>query len=809
MTSVTASEGDNSWLKKRSTVFNNTTDTTTKTNNNNVTTKTVDKELARLKNIGAVSSVWSSKFVQEDNPEKTRSASPPLSGRYSKLNMSPRPNANYVPLTGNRTSFNNNTPNSHNPRRPLSSNSNKDLSPGDKNSRPTSNRLTTGSVSSLELNDDSSHPDTKRSSSDSTSSNTEDAASLWFQCETLKSQYSQVNARLNKANEDIAFYKRQLENLGTSSKENLEAANEEKDKEVTRVRQLAKLIVKQHELLSEYEVSLENLRKSASQVNQSDGAKSEIDALRQELAGLYKMKDEMENSIASLKAELEMSYSQMRLMMVVSTEIQNEFESYKRKMNAEITTLLAEKQKEHQMEMEALEQKLTSSMDDQHRGTISDSRESQALRIEIKKLTAVIEEKDRLSKAASVESENALSIVQKQALELQELKAALRERDNATPSLSRSASGSTLKYLKDQIAELSRTIEQKDKIINKLENQMRTQRMNMDSQMIDLTQSILEKDALLLEFMSSRNNSTDSNIMCASPTTATFEPVKATDSKDATTAFYQRQNEARRQMSQVRDFMYTTSSDEEEEEEIQASYSTDEELTNPTNLFHHSSGKAASTITHNERGPQSPAETVSSYISFDSSDEEEEQVAEIKHFSYSSVLSQSTLSLHSHNSALVSTASQNERTEPKRNSSSNAAALSPYSAAKETSWPMPPPTPPPSEPLPPLPMAPAEDSVIPPPPRRGRSKTMVREEIPSPYITSIHKTNELPRIVPLQKDPILDTTLPVPPPPRKEVIKRVESPTQTHQSDRLPLNTKWMDDPESEEEEHWSEALSH
>jgi hypothetical protein len=63
MTSISAAEGDDSWLKKRSSLFNSNT-----TTNDDNKQKGVDKELARLKNIGAVSSVWTNKFVQEDSP---------------------------------------------------------------------------------------------------------------------------------------------------------------------------------------------------------------------------------------------------------------------------------------------------------------------------------------------------------------------------------------------------------------------------------------------------------------------------------------------------------------------------------------------------------------------------------------------------------------------------------------------------------------------------------------------------------------------------------------------------------------------
>ncbi|CEI90967.1 hypothetical protein RMCBS344292_05272 [Rhizopus microsporus] len=818
----TATEGDNSWIKKRTSIFTNPATTSSTTTNNSSVNKVVDKELARLKNIGAVSSVWSNKFVQEDSGGRNTNRQS-VNSNQSTSPKSPTFNIRARTLSGNN--------------KELAKEISAALQQQHDNKPPASNRLTTGSVSSFELNQDNRSSSgsvisnssqvtvNSSASAQSSTSNTsatvdlDEAASLWFQCETLKTQYAQINARLNRANEDIAFYKRQLENLDASTREGLAAAAEERDKEVERVKQLAELIIKQDELLSEYEVSLEHLRKSATEVaaaNSDDGAKAEIEALRHELTGLYRQKEEMECAITALRAELEMSYSQMRLMMVVSTEIQNEFDSYKKRMDVEIKELIAEKQQEHKKEMEALEQKLTTNPVQReivHHASSDDSslEELEALRKQVNDLIDAAEEKDKANKLAVVEHENTLKIVQEQVSELKELKQALEEKDKVI-SEAAASSQKTIQSLQSQIQELSQTLEHKNKIIADLENQMKAQKMNMDSQMMDLTQSILEKDALLLEFMSSRNNSSESNVMCASPTTTTEKPAFNND----TDTFYQRQTEAHRQMSQVRDYMYTTSSDEEELD----AYSSDEETAHPVHQYHaynstnntHSDNKSISSITHGEHAPQSPADTISSSITFDSSDEEE-QVAEIKHLSYSSVHSQSTLSLHSHSSTAIGSSQSPE--EEKRNSNSSN-TLSPYSAVKDTSakatsssWPMPPPTPPPSEPLPPLPVPssgnePVTSAVV-PPPRRARSKTMVREESPSPYTTSIHKSNELPRIVPLQKDTMIDT-MPVPP-PRKD-IRHTTSESTSQVSSNPPLNTKWMDDPESEEE-HWSEAQSH
>ncbi|KAG0761785.1 hypothetical protein G6F16_005726 [Rhizopus arrhizus] len=702
--------------------------------------------------------------------------------------------------------------------------------------------------------------------------NLDEAASLWFQCETLKTQYAQINARLNRANEDIVFYKRQLEHLDTSAQENLAAAAEERDREV---RGLTELIVKQDKLLGEYETNLENLRRSRNEENNA-----EIEALCQELTGLYKTKDEMQSAITALKAELEMSHSQMQLMMVVSTEIQNEFESYKRKMDFGIKEMLAEKQQEHQKELEALEQKHSTEKEEMrqrepkvsvHQASDASLQEVESLRkkvfeligtveekdreskrvaaerentckavleqvSELKKIKQelsekendLIEEKDRLSRMAAAERENTLKIVLEQVSELKKLNEELCEKEKAVAS-SMSHNAKTIQSLQDQVTELNKALEHKDQTIAQMEKQMHTQKTGMEAQIMDLTQSILEKDAQLLEYANQQ---------------VTREPI--TVAQNGINANHPPQDETKHQASHARNYMYTTSSDEE-------AYSTDEEEHDIQPAEHSFSKTLSPELTHTPH--------------VESSDEEDKQ--QPSDFSYSSTLSRSVLSLHSSSSTLANTTTQDDPEDLKRSSISSH-ALSPSEENSTTSWPVPPPTPPPSEPLPPLPMSPSEHEdglkqketpVI----RRGRSKTMIRGEAPSPFTTSIHQTNELARVVTKEKPvppprkaipvppprkentfrnsaPVARKEIPVPPPrkantfrnsapvppPRKETTFRHSVPLSLPPKESalessmpvppprqeitkpmmeslaaqtsLPMNTKWMDDPESEEE---------
>ncbi|KAI9256258.1 hypothetical protein BY458DRAFT_558395 [Sporodiniella umbellata] len=365
---------------------------------------------------------------------------------------------------------------------------------------------------------------------------------------------------------------------------------------------------------------------------------------------------------------------------------------------------------------------------------------------ELKKIKQELCERERLSRATLDEREIVSKIVLEQVIELKQLKDELCRKEDAIKA-SAEHSANTIRSLQVQVGQLNNTLRQKDQSIAELKKQMEEQKLAMEMQIKELNQSILEKDSLLKAQL---NNDTKSEL-----------------TKDG--------GESQRQLPTKNSYVYTTSSDEEENK----CYSTDEELIQPTERFRSYNKKPSTAM-------------------YESSDEEDKQAENVQRFSYTS--------FHSASSVTPSTASQKEK-EQKRNSVGS--TLSHSSTTKED-WPMPPPTPPPSEPLPPLPMSPSKHEIVTkprektliPPMRRGRSQTMVREETPSPYTTSIHQANELPRIVPVQKERKFDSPAPVPPPRRdiKRPILESLAPSLT-QNPEQPLNTKWMDDPESEEEQ--------
>jgi hypothetical protein len=181
---------------------------------------------------------------------------------------------------------------------------------------------------------------------------------------------------------------------------------------------------------------------------------------------------------------------------------------------------------------------------------------------------------------------------------------------------------------------------------------------------------------------------------------------------------------------------------------------------------------------HHNAPLESPGtNSITSTITFGSSEEEERKMSDLKHFSYTSV--------HSQKDTNVIPETLSEQPVGVHN-----AFITKENPSK---WEMAPPSPPPSEPLPPLPLV--------APPRRARSKTLVNSGASSPV------SNELPRIIPLEKStpPVFEST-PVPP-PRKNIPER-NSVTQqmvnltvdhTNEIDGYQ-HTKWMDDPESEDD---------
>ncbi|RCI02848.1 hypothetical protein CU098_008323 [Rhizopus stolonifer] len=837
----------------------------------------------------------------------------------------------------------------------------------------------------------------------------DEAASLWFQCETLKTQYAQINARFNKANEEISFYKSQLETLDSNTRESLDAAAEERDREVARVRQLAELIVKQNALMNEYEVSLESLNKSANQAHSPD---PQIQALQQELADLYKKKDEMEDAILALRAEVEMAHSQMQLMMLVSSEIQNEFESYKQKMNYGIKGMLEDQQQEHESQLEALEQKFTimaaetrqkeieealgshlQELEDlkQHALDATEAKEreiasvhaahaqelealerklteaaAQVKETEItlvrnghllelqaleKKLTETASEdkeremttvrdghfqelqalETRLMEAASEAKEFEIALVRDshlqelQALEKELTEAAIearkveitavneahsRELEVLTQKLMATAAETKqrevvsdtnvqeLESLRKKISELSAIIEEKeqsrsvvvnDNLLQELESlrkkvteltkevevkdnqikaavnereitlkmvleqvaelkklkeelcemERKSSKISAVNQQQDITKIVMEqvnelkkiKQELCERERLSRATLDEREIVSKIVLEQVIELKKLKDElckqekaiaasaehsantikslqdqvvqlnstleqKDQSIAGLKKQIETQK-INMEAQIMELTQIIMEKDAQLLESKSNVSVKNNMAESELSKADEEGVIVHHDEIQRQIPQNN--NYVYTTSSDEEEGEEEDEEEI-------QPTEQFHNNNKSSTVMYESSDEEEKQATDDQRFSYSSFHSNSSVT----------PSTPLPPLPMPSGheselkqkEKSPVPTPPiRRGRSQTMVREEAPSPYTTSIHQINELARIVPLQKENKFENSAPVPP-PRKDVKKPVleTSSPALPQTNEQPLNTKWMDDPESEEEEHLAEA---
>ncbi|KAF7725772.1 hypothetical protein EC973_009389 [Apophysomyces ossiformis] len=220
----------------------------------------------------------------------------------------------------------------------------------------------TSSAGTSDQNFSVTHPDTRRSSlcSDDTIETNptqedmplEEQTHVWASPSSSEDPHSRIEyleqrhaddlQLLEEAREEVAFYKQQLSQQERTMKETIQTYLEQKEQETIKIRQLSEIISKQDRLIAELE-------------HHQPG--TELQALRQELAELREAKLQLMQMITSLHGELEMSQGQTRLMMLVSTEIQNSFDKQKQQVDQHMEMLqneLREKEellRQYQLEM--------------------------------------------------------------------------------------------------------------------------------------------------------------------------------------------------------------------------------------------------------------------------------------------------------------------------------------------------------------------------------------------------------------------------------------------------------------------------
>ncbi|KAG0172423.1 hypothetical protein DFQ28_010738 [Apophysomyces sp. BC1034] len=164
--------------------------------------------------------------------------------------------------------------------------------------------------------------------------------------EYLEQRHTDDLKLLNETQNEIKFYKEQLLQQDQTMKHTVASYLEQKELESIKVRQLSEIIVKQDRLIAELE---------------HHHPTSEIHTLRQELVIMREAKQELIQMITSLRGELEMSQSQTRLMMLVSTEIQNTFDKQKANINQNVEALQQELQQKEDLLRQYQQQRQTQS----------------------------------------------------------------------------------------------------------------------------------------------------------------------------------------------------------------------------------------------------------------------------------------------------------------------------------------------------------------------------------------------------------------------------------------------------------------
>ncbi|KAI9030109.1 hypothetical protein CLU79DRAFT_716125 [Phycomyces nitens] len=148
------------------------------------------------------------------------------------------------------------------------------------------------------------------------------------------------------SNKEMMYYRQQLAAQEQTMQHTLEQCLAEKEKESQRVRQLTDLVDKQDLLIQGLEQSLE-LQPALPLQDSSEAwgpatiseSRAELRVLQSEMTTLKKTKVSLERAMGTLEGEVEMSHGQVRMMMLVSTEIQNDFDIQTRAIQDRVATL--------------------------------------------------------------------------------------------------------------------------------------------------------------------------------------------------------------------------------------------------------------------------------------------------------------------------------------------------------------------------------------------------------------------------------------------------------------------------------------
>ncbi|KAL0078017.1 hypothetical protein J3Q64DRAFT_1767302 [Phycomyces blakesleeanus] len=151
---------------------------------------------------------------------------------------------------------------------------------------------------------------------------------------------------VSASNKEVLHYRQQLAAQDKTMQNTLEQFLAEKEKESHRVRQLTELVLKQDRLIQGLEQSLELQPTLPLQVSPEawgpaaiSESRAELRVLQSEMATMKKTKMSLERAMGALEGEVEMSQGQVRMMMLVSTEIQNDFDAQTRIIQDRVLSL--------------------------------------------------------------------------------------------------------------------------------------------------------------------------------------------------------------------------------------------------------------------------------------------------------------------------------------------------------------------------------------------------------------------------------------------------------------------------------------
>ncbi|KAI7864825.1 hypothetical protein BDF14DRAFT_1135817 [Spinellus fusiger] len=149
--------------------------------------------------------------------------------------------------------------------------------------------------------------------------------------------------RLERAEQHASDYQQQWSSREQSMQRLLEDSQRDRENESTCVRQLSDLVALQHSFIEALQQSLEISPTPSHETTwvpaEISNARAELKVLQAEIMTLQKTKQHLERDIVVLEGELEMSQGQVRMLLVVSEELQDDFNAQTESAKERIKTL--------------------------------------------------------------------------------------------------------------------------------------------------------------------------------------------------------------------------------------------------------------------------------------------------------------------------------------------------------------------------------------------------------------------------------------------------------------------------------------